>query len=389
MIPKPLDRIEEADLAALIANAVAEGRTIEYKRQLPGNSDDQKREFLADASSFANTSGGDLVFGLEESSGVPVAFTPLTGNLDAERARLDAILASSLDPRIRYAMTTVACSQGPVIVMRIDRSWAGPHRVTFRGHDKFYGRNASGKYALDVTELRDAFNLSQTAIERIRSFRAERIMALAANQTPIPFKVSPKIVLHVIPVDTFAGPRSYDVLRLAKPPSTELWPFYASGWGYSIDLEGVMAYSGNDGIAHSYTHVYRNGIIEVVEGRLLDVAARALPTIPSISYEEELLKYVPYCLQLSQMLGVAFPVAVALTLIGVRGLRMSVGELAYDCGHDIRPESIVLPEAIVNDPGAKPTAFLRPLFDPIWNACGHPKSRNFDDSGNWAASRRR
>lgn len=58
------EAIAEADLLALISNAVSEGRTIDYKRELPGNSDGEKKEFLADVSSFANTSGGDLIFGL-------------------------------------------------------------------------------------------------------------------------------------------------------------------------------------------------------------------------------------------------------------------------------------------------------------------------------------
>jgi predicted HTH transcriptional regulator len=68
MIPKPLDHITEADLQALISDAVPEGRTIEYKRALPGNSDGEKKEFLADISSFANTSGGDLIYGMDESA---------------------------------------------------------------------------------------------------------------------------------------------------------------------------------------------------------------------------------------------------------------------------------------------------------------------------------
>ena len=64
MILKPLEQIAADHLPALITNAVSEGRTIDYKRELPGNSDGDKKEFLADVSSFANTSGGDLVFGM-------------------------------------------------------------------------------------------------------------------------------------------------------------------------------------------------------------------------------------------------------------------------------------------------------------------------------------
>jgi hypothetical protein len=47
MIQKHLDNITETDITALITNAVSEGRTIDYKRELPGNSDGDKKEFLA------------------------------------------------------------------------------------------------------------------------------------------------------------------------------------------------------------------------------------------------------------------------------------------------------------------------------------------------------
>jgi predicted HTH transcriptional regulator len=87
MIPRPLNEVDEADLAALINNAVAEGRTIDYKRELPGTSDGAKKEFLADASSFANTSGGDLIFGMEENEGVPTRVIGLqVADIDLETA---------------------------------------------------------------------------------------------------------------------------------------------------------------------------------------------------------------------------------------------------------------------------------------------------------------
>ena len=80
MIPKNINDILGDDLTALITNGVAEGRTIDYNRDLPGNADADKKEFLADVSSLANTVGGDLVFGMDEEQGIPmdicrVAFT--------------------------------------------------------------------------------------------------------------------------------------------------------------------------------------------------------------------------------------------------------------------------------------------------------------------------
>ena len=60
---KPLDQIEERDLQELLAGQVSEHKTLEYKLALPGNSDSERKEFLADVSSFANAAGGDLIYG--------------------------------------------------------------------------------------------------------------------------------------------------------------------------------------------------------------------------------------------------------------------------------------------------------------------------------------
>jgi predicted HTH transcriptional regulator len=59
------------DIEALISSELREGKRVDYKRDLPGNSESQKKEFLYDVSSFANTVGGDLIIGVEEENGVP------------------------------------------------------------------------------------------------------------------------------------------------------------------------------------------------------------------------------------------------------------------------------------------------------------------------------
>ena len=69
MIPKPIDEITKADIDALLTAKVAERRTLDYKELLPGGVDDAKKEFLYDVTSFANASGGDLVFGVTDQKG--------------------------------------------------------------------------------------------------------------------------------------------------------------------------------------------------------------------------------------------------------------------------------------------------------------------------------
>ncbi|HET7207231.1 MAG TPA: RNA-binding domain-containing protein [Terriglobales bacterium] len=78
-----------------------ERQTLDYKVQLPGGGDDDKREFLGDVTSFANMSGGDLLFGISDeryasgrSTGLPGAAEGLVNaNLSAEIGRLENLVA--------------------------------------------------------------------------------------------------------------------------------------------------------------------------------------------------------------------------------------------------------------------------------------------------------
>src|SRR5687767_2839466 len=95
MYAKDFDAIEKADIDQLVTNQVTERRTLDYKQSLPGGSDGDKKEFLADVSSFANASGGYLIFGIRDRrdsegkpTGVPEIVEGLDGNADQEILRL-------------------------------------------------------------------------------------------------------------------------------------------------------------------------------------------------------------------------------------------------------------------------------------------------------------
>ena len=383
MLLKPLENISEDDVQGLISNAISEGRTIDYKREMPSGTDAAKKEYLADVSSFANTSGGDLIFGIEEAQGVPTEIVGMAStDLDLEIRRLDGITASGLDPRIRYHTRIVDCSGKRVLIVRVERSWIGPHRVIFGGHDKFYARNSAGKYPLDVDELRAAFTFSNTVTERIRAFRTDRIIALSNNETPIPFVEAPKIVLHCIPVEAFAGNSQCDVSQYHNHPD-RLRPMEGRGWDRRINLEGVITYSGNP--VYAYTQVHRNGVIEAVNGYILGHEYQGIRLIPSIAYEKAIFDYVPFCFQKLQELSRSAPVIVALTLTNVKGLQMGTdgARFGFDVSQPLSMETLILPEAVVEDLADAPDKILKPMFDLVWNACGFPESRNFDREGKW------
>ncbi len=388
MINKPLDKIDLNDLEQLRINAVLEGKTIEYKQQLPANSDGDRKEFLADISSFANASGGDLIFGIIEENGSPKSIDGVEiENIDEEIRKYENIIRDGVEPRTIFATHFVNISDKKfVLIFRVNKSWIGPHRVIYKGHDKFYSRNSAGKYALDTNELKIAFNLSQTLTEQISKFKIERITQLIANNLPLPFYDGGKIILHLVPLESFSPNYSVDLNPIISNPA-KLKPIYSSGWSHRINLEGVLSYSGgrNDK-SHSYVQLYRNGIIEAVEGLILS-ADREKKIIPSLTYELELLRSLAEFLNLAREIGVNMPIVIFLTLVGVKDWEMGVdrSKFWFDEYYKIDKDILQLPETIIESYDTEPKNILRPMFDLIWNACGYKRSYNFDEAGNWVA----
>ena len=80
---------------------VAESPYLDYKQETYGDSANDRSEFLANISSFANTLGDDLVIGVAEAKGLPTSLDPLHRRLRRrEAARLEQLALSGLEPRI-------------------------------------------------------------------------------------------------------------------------------------------------------------------------------------------------------------------------------------------------------------------------------------------------
>ena len=252
---------------------------------MPGNADKDKKEFLADVSSFANASGGDLVFGVEEKrdsdgkpTGVPERVSGLSiGNGDAEILRLENIVRNGIGPRIAglHFRTVGAYANGPVLLARIQKSYAAPHMVTFQDHSRFYSRNSRGKYPLDVGEVRAAFALSESVPEKARRFRDERLARIVADETPVAQPPGPKVVLHLLPVTAFDPATRYNLGRFEYRPS-DLPPLAGGGPSFRYNLDGVVTYVPplENSPSHGYVQLFRNGTIESVESYMLRALSR-------------------------------------------------------------------------------------------------------------------
>jgi len=153
VLNKPVEDITEVELQKLIDEERIEKKVLEYKSELPGNKDSERKEFLADISSFANAIGGDLIYGVIENreTGKPEKLEGIEiKNLDQEILRIDQKIRDGIEPNIPSSSINIQeiqlANSKYIIIIRIKKSWLGPHRVSFKSWDRFYTRSTNGKY---------------------------------------------------------------------------------------------------------------------------------------------------------------------------------------------------------------------------------------------------
>ncbi len=391
MIPIAIDDITADHIRALITNGVREGRTIEYKQSLPRRNDKETKEFLADVSSFANASGGDLVYGIAAANGVPMSAVGLqAANLDQEMLRLDGIIRNAIAPRILgFRMRPIAgLDNGPVLLLRVPRSWAGPHMVTFGGSSRFSTRSSAGKFPMDVDELRSAFALAGDLPQRIRMWRDERLSRILANETPIPLHDPSLLVLHLVPVQSMHSAPTLAVIDLVSK-SGQLGPIGVGGGNRRINLDGLaMCTESHDRRLRfaGYAQTFRSGCIESVFSGLAQSEEKGRPpSIPIQECEKWTLEAVARYVRTLNELSIGFPMVVMLSMMGVKGAVFAIGRGIDAHAQPIDRDPLLLPEIVIEEAPRDLPRLMRPMFDAAWNAGGLYHSFNYDGKDNWKA----
>jgi Schlafen, AlbA_2 len=388
MISKPIDSITKEDIDALVSNEVCENRTLDYKETLPGNSDGEKYEFLADVSSFANSSGGDILYGVREKreegrqTGIPEAAVGLNGiTADTAIQRLDAIMRDGIAPRIGNVqiVSVPGFENAPILLVRIPKSWLSPHMIVKR-ESRFYSRNNAGKYPLDVAEIRSAFALSESLPDKIRRFRDDRIAKIVADETPVKLSGTPRLILHILPVaaldpTTRINPAALDARYLV--------PIYSIGYNSRLNFDGLVNFNpvAQTPFCRSYVQLFRTGAIEAANASLIPQDEKR-KFIAGNHFEQQLISALSAYLKVEEELQLQPPIFVMVTLLAVMGYRIYSGPFS-DENDPIDRENLFLPDILVEDYEVDASKLLQPAFDSLWQACGFTGSLSYDKEGNW------
>ena len=288
-IDKDIKNITKEDLENLVRNHKQEDSFLDFKRDLYGKTDTDKKELLKDVSAFANGSGGEIIIGIEEDNYSQAktlcGFT--TTNISVEKNRIEQIIMNGLEPKldtfkVRYIHIG---NHRFVMIIRIEHSPLFPHMVSFQRFNKFYIRKSDKNLLLDVYELRNLFLKSENFMQEIRKYNHDKINNILEKNAILPTIEAPKILINFIPFDAFTR-QTY--LDLAKSNLKINFP------EQRINFDGLLAYQMNDKGINSYAQIHRNGVIEFLSSsnKVFDIINNPFVIANNLSTEK--LKII-YC----------------------------------------------------------------------------------------------
>ncbi|SFD03017.1 helix-turn-helix domain-containing protein [Collimonas sp. OK412] len=387
------DSIDKFSLQRLIDDGTAESRNIEYKATTYGGNDDARAEFLADVSSLANTVGGDLILGISASDGTPTAFSPLKIAAEQECLRLQNMALSGLEPRIpNLQIKSVPLSPDDfAIVIRIPRSYNPPHRVVFKGKNRFWARSSAGKYEPDVEELRALFVLAPQLADKMREFRESRIAKIAAGEAPVTLTGKCCLALHVIPLSAFdIGSGTALSISDIHQNYNYFPPMFGSTNNWRVNFDGLLTLSSPDLSAtqqRAYVQVFRSGIIEsvAVVGQI-NQGDSTKSIIEALSVEMGIIASSRKYAESLAASGLATPFVLVVRLLGTKGHQLVYTRYGFPktAVPNLDRDQLHFSEVILDTIPANDLTFapmVRSVLDQLANAAGFAQTASFNSEG--------
>jgi hypothetical protein len=400
MIDKPIKQIAEADIQALIDNKVPESKTLDYKEAAIGNSDKDKRDFLADVVAFANTSGGDLILGVAEKrddSNLPTGYPNVICGLgalneDDEIRRLDAMIRTGIAPRVEVSHKRISTTVGDVWIVRVPQSWNSPHQITAQNASRFYARQNRNNYIMDVEQIREAFRRSESTVDRIRTLRQHRIDTIVKGHSPMQGLINPTIVTHVISIKS-AGSPLIDAARIRQ--AYESKHFQTNNNLRRVNLDGCYCgWSPTRGIPKRYSHLFRHGFVEIVNGEVAEMSGPQT-LLPIANIHNTLFHGISWAFQVLSLVEIGTPYIIGISVLNVsnRYVPSSQSSMFDPSGVGyIDRTNVVLPEIVVDSTPMDPPSIsklMRGTLDELWQSAGYSECPYFNEQGDYSPPDRR
>ncbi len=151
----------DSDLQRLVTEQIQESEALDYKASPAlGKSDNQRKELCKDVTAFANSAGGQIVYGIVEEGGLP---TKVDDGADATITKewIEQVIDSRVQPRIEgLVITPIQLAKGLGFVITVPQATSrAPHQAPDK---KYYKRQNFQSIAMEDYEIRDVLRRATT-----------------------------------------------------------------------------------------------------------------------------------------------------------------------------------------------------------------------------------
>lgn len=390
--PDRFNDVNQDFLESLIKNGIEENIHLDYKERLGNNA-----EIAKDLSSFANSDGGNIIYGIREVNNKPKEIIPI--NQPNLREKLDLIARNGIDPsldlRIFPIDVNIEGNEGQVILIYIPRKYPILHQAIKRG--KYYKRTEFTSSPMSNFEIETAFKLVYNYEERIHSIFQNRLHELNNGKYHINIPNQTRMLIHMISIDALIANKSIDLEIVfnnfedyLKPPGCTF------GRKIKRNLHGLLVSCGPEPISDTYVgyvQLYRNGMIEAINSSLMKPteqlhAKRYNSPVKKLGMwflEKNIIGSCEIYLKTLEKIGANLPIFLYISFTHIKGYKISLipyGSSFINGDSDItKIDEILLPRIKIDSFEIEIEEKLKPSFDIFWNAFNQSGSRNYDENG--------
>ena len=378
------DRIKKLDqifLESIITNGIEENLHLDYKEAIS----EYNAEIAKDISSFANEDGGNIIYGIREVKNKPTEIIPI--NEKGVRERIDQISRTGIDPpldiRIFPVDVDVKGNKGQVFIVYIPKKYPVLHQA--KKNKIYYKRTEFTSSRMSNNEIKRAFNLAYKLDQKIEQYREERTEKIISHKVLKTVANSTMIILHMIPINAFGATVSQDLQRRTEIFKKYFNPIECRGTpNIRMTYDGIIYWFENEKTnTMTYVELFNNGIVEAVDGLLIDTIESEGKELRMRYLEFRLINIVQQYFKGLKELNVQLPIYLFMTFVGVKGynIPLTIYKLQQRESEKIDRNELILPGVKLNHDDDEIDKLLKPIFDSIWRACGMHYSLDFDDNG--------
>jgi hypothetical protein len=387
MLRKPAGNLSEGDLQRLVEVSEVEDDRLDFKREMYGQGDDDRREMIRDIVAMANHRGGLILLGVEtDGDDAAIAIPGVEGTDHDLRIRSSA--QSNIDPRLGgLAVVPIPLANGrSVIAIGIPESLNGPHMTTFRNENVFWKRHGRQKDKMSAHEVEVAYMRRMDSLASVEAFFSQRRSPPnleSAEQQWFLLQAAPVFMRDELVSVTDERLR---MLLFSPPAHAQTSTVRCDAGNAYPALDGLRAEERSGGALTRFLGLQREGYLEfgALEFGHYPSGSDERDFIPSKTLYGFVYSFVHLYRRILEHLEVSTPSLFALTIVRARGLRLAVPARLLNT-RDVTwtRDLLEVPPHYASDAQTEAQAdqIVRALNDRLWNAFGRDRCAMIREDG--------